>query len=157
LASSVSKKVQWNWQPNTDLSCSTCPNPISTPTDSITYTVFATSSDGCKAEKTVRIRLGNCIKLFVPNVFSPNGDTRNDVLMPYTTNCATMVKRYSIYNRWGGLVYEARDFDPSDIQKAWDGKYGDADVPQDVYIYFIELLFNDNKTRIYKGDVLIQR
>jgi gliding motility-associated-like protein len=157
LATSKWQGVQWEWQPNTNLSCSTCANPIATPTDSITYTVLGTSPDGCTAEKKIRISIENCIKIFVPNAFSPNGDTNNDVLRLYTTDCATLVKRYSIYNRWGGLMYEARDFDPSDPQKVWDGKFRNVEVPQDVYVYIVELLFRDNKTRIYKGDVLIQR
>ena len=55
-------------------------------------------------------------ELFVPNVFSPNQDGRNDVFKPRGTNLFEYNLR--IYDRWGNLVFEA-----DDIEDGWDGTF----------------------------------
>ena len=59
---------QYIWSPIDRLSCSTCPNPISTPVDSIRYTVKGTSSFGCEAFDTVTLKV---VKPFQMQI-SPN-------------------------------------------------------------------------------------
>lgn len=39
--------VSYVWSPATGLSCTTCPNPIATPTATTTYTVTGTGTNGC--------------------------------------------------------------------------------------------------------------
>ncbi|HKC68658.1 MAG TPA: gliding motility-associated C-terminal domain-containing protein, partial [Bacteroidia bacterium] len=59
------------------------------------------------------------------NVFTPNGDTRNDFFYPFyskTLNQYQIFKQsdsyeINIYDRWGKLVYNATDYN-----KPWDGK-----------------------------------
>ena len=43
-------------------------------------------------------------RVFVPNVFTPNGDGRNDLFMVKAANIHNF-KMY-IYDRWGTLIYE---------------------------------------------------
>ncbi|MHB8403100.1 MAG: T9SS type B sorting domain-containing protein, partial [Bacteroidia bacterium] len=66
---------------------------------------------------------------FVPNelvnVFSPNGDNRNDVFYPfYQSNISqyeigkqSKIYELKIYDRWGTLMFETNDY-----TKPWDGK-----------------------------------
>ncbi|MEM9050435.1 MAG: gliding motility-associated C-terminal domain-containing protein [Bacteroidota bacterium] len=47
----------------------------------------------------------NCPAYQFPNVFTPNGDGRNDTLLPFPVRAIESVE-FTIYNRWGGLVFE---------------------------------------------------
>lgn len=49
----VSGAAQYSWSPATNLSCTTCANPIANPTDSIRYTVTGTNVFGCIADDSV--------------------------------------------------------------------------------------------------------
>ena len=78
-------------------------------------------------------------ELFIPDAFSPlNNDGRNDLWLIEGLDRYNHVS-IQIFNRWGGLVYEA---DPFDGQ--WDGNNtaGGADaglLPEGVYFYQISL------------------
>ena len=39
--------AQFSWTPVADLSCSNCPNPIASPTDTTIYTLTVSSTEGC--------------------------------------------------------------------------------------------------------------
>ncbi|MFY7788200.1 MAG: gliding motility-associated C-terminal domain-containing protein, partial [Thermoflexibacteraceae bacterium] len=85
-------------------------------------------------------------KDFVPyNVFTPNGDGKNDTFkqdIP-ADNCQDSFIKIVIYNRWGALVYESNDRNFS-----WDG----AGFPPGAYFY--NILF---KNKEVKGTVTLLR
>jgi PKD repeat protein len=47
--------VSYVWSPAQTLSCSTCPDPIATPIATTTYTVTATTVDGCQSQRSVTV------------------------------------------------------------------------------------------------------
>lgn len=75
----------------------------------------------------------NC-RIFVPNVFTPNGDGLNETFFP-VISCELDEYHLYIFNRWGNLLYET-----SDQWAVWDGKYKGNKVPDGVYFYLIEYL-----------------
>jgi gliding motility-associated-like protein len=50
----------------------------------------------------------NCPVYFLPNAFTPNGDSQNDFFTP-TRSCFIDLVEFQVYNRWGGLVFETDD------------------------------------------------
>ncbi|MCK4289333.1 MAG: gliding motility-associated C-terminal domain-containing protein [Bacteroidales bacterium] len=69
-------------------------------------------------------------RLYVPNAFSPNGDSKNDIFKPVSQN-VDKFKMY-VYNRWGTLIYETND--PTN---GWDGKFNGSECQLGVYIWKI--------------------
>lgn len=73
-----------------------------------------------------------CIhKIAIPNIFSPNGDNKNEEFMVLHT-CPENNFSMHIYNRWGQLVYES-----TDITKGWDGTYKGKQQESEVYLWFV--------------------
>lgn len=70
--------------------------------------------------------------LNIPNVFSPNGDGKNDVFSIHNNIKAECVDDFSIviYNRWGEKVYNSNNF-----EFEWTGDK----LPYGVYFYVIKL------------------
>ncbi len=66
-------------------------------------------------------------KIFVPNVFTPNGDGFNDVHYVYGSTIASVVVRY--YNQFGQQIFETKD-----QRTGWDGTMGGRQQPVGVYI-----------------------
>jgi len=81
--------------------------------------------------------------LMMADAFTPNGDGKNDYIIPNIkcNNLSNYVFR--VYNRWGQLLFQT--YDPS---QGWDGKYNGQPEPVDVYDYYIE--FNCGDCTIFK-------
>ncbi len=71
------------------------------------------------------------VDLYVPTAFTPNGDGLNDELA--VAGLAVTDFFFSIYNRWGELVFAT-----SDQTLGWDGTFRGKPVPQGSYHYFVE-------------------
>jgi len=54
------------------------------------------------------ICIDNCPVYELPNIFTPNGDGANDLLMPIKSRYVQDVD-FKLYNRWGNLVFETTD------------------------------------------------
>jgi gliding motility-associated-like protein len=151
LSSSGGNIVKYVWTPSTGLNCDTCANVIATPTISTTYTVIGTDSLGCTIERTVVVIVEpTCANIIVPNVFTPNGDTKNDVF----EIMVGQVSSYSIfiYDRWGKEMYKS-----TDPTKSWEGTTeGGSIAPDGVYFYIIQSTCN-SKTYKYQGYVQVIR
>lgn len=96
----------------------------------VTYTV--TNSFGCKAYDSLQIKAIDAEALiFVPNVFTPNGDKSNDY---FSVNGTNLVKyECLIYNRWGKLVFSS-----TDVKLSWDGKINGGNAEEGTYFYVIK-------------------
>ena len=88
----------------------------------------------------------------VPNVFTPNGDGRNDVFRVKSQS----LKSFSatIINRWGRVVYEWKD--PS---AGWNGKYNGKWATPGTYFYVITATGREEQKKKYtkKGSFMLIR
>jgi gliding motility-associated-like protein len=102
--------------------------------DGATYRVTLTNSNGCASEfSNAIVTAVVCVTgIYVPDVFTPNGDGVNDIIRPITPGIKRF-KWFKIYNRWGNLVFES-----ADVQKGWDGKFRGQDQPSETYIWVVE-------------------
>jgi gliding motility-associated-like protein len=145
------------WSPPAGLSCTTCLTPVATPILTTTYIVKATNNGGCSASDSITIIVlcGNN-NLFVPNTFSPNGDGMNDVFYVRGTGLSR-IQSMLIFNRWGQVVFEKKDFPANDPAVGWDGTINGKPAPVDVYVYTIEVICNNSQIVPYHGNVALIR
>lgn len=147
----------YTWTPPEGLSCTNCPTPLAQPKLTTTYHVEVTDSNTCSSEADVLVEV-ICREenYFVPNTFSPNGDGMNDVFYPRGRGMAS-VQSMKIYNRWGQLVFDRRNFPANDPTKGWNGKMGGQPVPPDVYVYMVEFVCENAQVVPMKGNVTLIR
>ncbi|MEX2233860.1 MAG: gliding motility-associated C-terminal domain-containing protein, partial [Cyclobacteriaceae bacterium] len=95
------------------------------------YNVEVMDSLGCILDMIARVPLDDDI--FIPNVFTPNGDGSNDVFFIRNLPPAPTINQLMISNRWGKEVFASENY-----QNNWEGE-GAADG-----IYFYRLQVEDD-------------
>lgn len=148
--------IGYNWTPSSGLSCSDCINTIAAPARNTTYTFTVTDTNGCTASASVRVILNLRRNVYIPNVFTPNGDGINDVFSVYTGDEVLEITSLKVFDRWGNLMWEGRNLFPSSNGSVgWDGKHRGKLMGPGVYTYIAEILFVDQRVLVYQGDVTI--
>lgn len=157
LNATGSNTNQFIWSPINTLSCSDCSNPTAKPIVTTMYKVVAISSKGCKSSDSVQVNvICDQSQVFIPNTFTPNGDGQNDIFFPRGAGLK-IVDKFSIYNRWGELVYEQRNFQLNDENAGWNGSYKGKEITSDVFVYYIEGTCDGGEKITWKGDISLIR
>ena len=142
------------WSPPTQLSCHDCKNPVVTPVDDQLYTLVVIDINGCTASGSIFVDLDRNRNVYIPNIFSPNGDGINDDFKVYTGPGVTAINFVRIYDRWGNLVHDVDDPIPSNAGTAdWDGTFKGDEMNPAVFLYLIEVEFLDGQVLVYRGDI----
>jgi gliding motility-associated-like protein len=144
-----------NWEPKVGLNNYNTPSPVFSYNKQVEYKITLTSSAGCITVDSMTVRVANqqdpdspC-DFFTPNVFSPNGDGRNDTYFPFTVNIR-QIRFFRIFNRWGELVFETKTFG-----EGWDGMYRGKKQPTDVYVWTAEAVCEDGTIVRRSGNVML--
>ena len=147
----------YTWSPVDGLSCSGCANPVASPRRTTTYKVTGTSAQGCTAEDDVTVHV-TCSgdQLFIPNTFTPNNDGFNDMFYPQGKGLST-VQRFSVYNRWGELIFDRQNIPLNDPAAVWNGTYKGDPLKPDVFVYVVRAVCEDGQPVEIKGDISLIR
>ncbi|HJW29538.1 MAG TPA: gliding motility-associated C-terminal domain-containing protein, partial [Saprospiraceae bacterium] len=96
--------------------------------------------------------------LYIPNVFSPNGDGINDYFLVFADpNAKTRINYFRVFDRWGNEVFERKDFLPNDDASGWDGRLEGKLLNPGVFVWAMEALYEDGRKEALYGDVTLIR
>jgi gliding motility-associated-like protein len=107
------------------------------------------STNSCFDQDTITVVVSDS-KLKVPNVFTPNGDGKNDEFRVAYHSIAKF--QMLLYSSWAGRVYSSDD--PS---QGWDGRVNGKLAPPGVYYYIVTATGTDGKAYKLKGSVTLLR
>jgi len=126
-------------------------------------TLIAENISGCTDTLTRQgiVRAEAVGRLLIPNAFSPNPDGptggeaggvpgTNDIFLPLSQQVVEF--EMLIFNRWGELLFQSLD-----QNIGWDGYYNGRLQPQDVYVYKLNLIFENGEQVTRAGDVNLIR
>jgi gliding motility-associated-like protein len=122
-----------------------------------TITLETYDERGCYEEDAITFLVVRKRDVYVPNVFSPNGDGLNDYFTLFTDSDVREITLLEIYTRWGDLVFSKKNFPPNDPSQGWDGKFAGEDLNPGVYVYRIEIIYGDDLKDNLAGDITIIR
>lgn len=100
-------------------------------------TLTGINPQGCSNTKTIKLN----VEIFIPNIFSPNGDDINDIFMPDVD--------LEVFNRNGMTLYKGLS--------GWDGNYNGKEMPDDTYYYVVSYKDNKGQVQIRKGYIILKR
>lgn len=108
----------------------------------------ATDIKGCTDSTSNMVTIND--RFFIPNVFTPNGDTKNDQFI-ITSNGITLFS-IEIYSRWGNLVFKRSGHQ----QIIWDGRLPEGSlVKPGTYYYVVSSESGDISYEPEKGYITV--
>ena len=125
------------------------------PVNTTVYRLEVISSNGCKATDVINVRVTQDIEVFIPNVFSPNGDGVNDFFTIFASGIITEISSLRIYNRTGNLLFDGKSLVPGDEMMGWDGKHRDQFMTSGVFIYQAVVKRRDGKLFPLQGTITL--
>lgn len=139
------KSIEWSG-PGI-ISCKSClKTSVFINTSGAWFRVTITDNNGCIYEESIWISSKQIYN--VPNVFTPNGDNINDYFNIFTDRSIENIELLQIFDRWGDLVYESKNFSPNGIEGAWNGEVNNQKALPAVYVYLF--LFSDKTGKHFK-------
>ena len=145
------------WLPSEGISCDTCLSVRFSPLETTEYELLVINDRGCSEVARIRINVDERPDIYVPNVFSPNGDGLNDGFTIFTGKAVQVIERMIVMDRWGALVFERENFQPNDESLGWDGRRGDDQLNPGVFVFQAELILLDGRKTRISGDVTLVR
>lgn len=144
-----------SWTPSAGLSCDDCLNPMVTAGASIQYyTVTITDINGCMYEASIAVHPDIIQrKVYIPNVFSPNGDGQNDYFTLYGNESVEAIEEMLIFNRWGANVLTKSNLTPNVPIEGWDGKFKNQELQPAVFVYVFRVRYTDGEIEYFSGDI----
>ena len=143
--------VSWEWLPSYGLNNPFISTPVAILDKDITYTVTARTSIGCVATDQIKIQVYKGPEIYVPNAFTPNRDSKNDVLKAIPVGIRTF-NYFRIYDRWGKLIFSTTNPDIG-----WDGRFKGTEQSTATYVWMAEGIDYLGKIVRRKGSVIILR
>jgi gliding motility-associated-like protein len=137
--------------------CPTCLTQPVAPIITTAYSISVSNSQGCSDQDSVVVFIQKNVDIYIPNVFSPNGDGINDRLLISAASEVEEIESMEIFDRWGNLVFTAKNFLPDDPTDAWDGKMRGTEMNPGVYAYKMMARFKDGRREVRNGDITLVR
>ena len=106
--------------------------------EDLVFVAHAEDKNGCIDIDTLKITVNLLDDVFVPNIFTPNGDGINDILFVQANSKVNKINRFIIFDRWGNLVFELKDFEPNISSLGWKGYNKDKYYVPQVFAYLVE-------------------
>ena len=151
------------WHFGDEDSATSITNPIHTYRDIGKYNIMLAIKDTNQCSDTAygQVTIKPVYTLTIPNAFTPgsngsNGghadpsDVTNSVFFPITTDQYVDTYEFSVFNRWGELLFYTKD-----LHVGWDGYFKGKPCQQDVYVYKIKVRYVDGQIEVRTGDVTL--
>ncbi len=147
---SAGQLARIDWWPAPD-SCQGCPQISVQPQRSQVYIVTLTDEQGCAVRDTINIIVEQELRVYAPTAFSPNDDGVNDRY--YFQAGPEFVRGVSWYvvNRWGSIVFEAKDFKLNEPAAGWDGTFEGEKLQAGVYTFVATLELSGGRSYQFSG------
>jgi gliding motility-associated-like protein len=123
-----------------------------------TYRLKVTDENGCMGFDEITVSVQKPRGVYVPTGFTPNGDFENDLLVVHGKGRQVRkILVFKVFDRWGELLYEDRDFPVNDTARGWDGTFRNQPCDPGVYVWLLEAEYLDGQIEFQKGDVTLIR
>ncbi|WNB17914.1 FG-GAP-like repeat-containing protein [Marivirga arenosa] len=140
--------VAYEWAPNIYLNAINISNPIAIPETTTAYVVKGISANGCFSYDTVRIEVIQ--EAFIPEMFTPNGDARNDKLRIYGLVDVNDFE-FIIYDREGNVVFRSQEPDKMNTS-GWDGTRFGNKAEAGIYFWQVRGSYHDGNLILLNGN-----
>jgi gliding motility-associated-like protein len=150
--------VAYRWYPADIFDCAGCPSPTVSAPRSQTISLAIDNIYGCTDSLVTFVTVDGRVPVFVPNVFTPDGDGNNDYVPIYGNPLQVeRILSFRLFNRWGGQLWKDEDFAPNDGRRGWDGRLNGQLAEAAAYVWVAEVLLTTGEIQQETGTVVLLR
>lgn len=120
------------------------------------YSVIARNECGL-ARDLVRVEEIDCQSIYFPNIFSPNGDGRNDLWYPSGGDASLEIERVQVFSRWGELLFEQNGLAANEPKYGWNGTCRGKPVLPGTYVWHATILDRNQNRWTEQGTLTLIR
>lgn len=142
------------WEPVDSSGCLACLDYAFHPDESVWVVLTVFDSMGCPASDRLLVNVEP--NVFAPNAIRPESSFDNDRFTLFSRE-PVQILRLSVYDRWGELVFEQKDFFTNDRALGWDGRFRGEPAPPGVYVFGAEVQTPSGRIVTFRGDLLVLR
>jgi gliding motility-associated-like protein len=120
-----------------------------------TYTImqYVENTWGCKDTSDNRVTIRPDMMIYIPNAFTPDQNGHNEVFKPITYGFEVVEYEFTIFNRWGDVMFTTKDPD-----EGWNGWYENQLSQDGLYNWQLDIRNNYDITIHRKtGNVFLIR
>ncbi len=143
--------VQYNWTPSIWLSNASIANPTVIANQEVEFKIEMIATNGCKTIDTLTARMFDRADVFLPNMFTPNGDGINDLFKINPVGIQTL-NYFRVFNQWGKMIFQTNR-----LAEGWDGYYDNQLQPLASYNWLLEAIDTKGKLIQKAGTVTLIR
>ncbi|MBX3165504.1 MAG: gliding motility-associated C-terminal domain-containing protein [Bacteroidetes bacterium] len=147
--STGAEKFDWNFSVINQSSTEKNPSILYENTGTYLAALVVKSDKQCVDTIVKVINVKTDFSMYVPNVFSPNGDNLNDVFKPVVRG--ELEYRLYVFDYWGEKI-----FDTKDTNAGWDGTFKGEDCKVGIYVWKL-IIANSKEEKEFVGTVLLER
>jgi gliding motility-associated-like protein len=120
-----------------------------------TYPLTTRDENGCSVTQLVDVPLDCPNTIYLPTAFSPNQDNTNDALNVFFPFTSLTIARFTVYDRWGAVLYSRANFVLFSGESVWDGQLNGQKATAGVYMYRLDCEFPDGTKTTYRESVSV--
>lgn len=135
------------------LECDSCLTTYASPVNDTEYILTVTSVDNCTASASIFVSVIKDKIVYAPTAFSPNGDGVNDDFFLFSDRSVLGVKAFSVFNRWGDLMFQKKGIVTNESSFGWGGSFNGKEMDSDVFVWVAEVEYLDGEISILTGDI----
>ncbi|GAB4002687.1 hypothetical protein GCM10028807_61770 [Spirosoma daeguense] len=119
------------------------------------YTLTMRDENNCVLTQSVMIPTDCANRVHLPTAFSPNADQKNDVLAAHFVFPSLQIAAFTVYDRWGSVLYNRTNFPLTSGEVLWDGQLNGQAAPEGTYVYRLDCQFPDGTTSTYRQAITL--
>ncbi len=154
MSNSFTPIVDFTWQTLAgEIPCGQCPTIQVRPREDTKYILLVENETGCTTTDEINIFVNR--EVYVPNIFSPNGDGINDYFYLLSGFPSIKVLEFNIYNRWGAQVFGATDSMTNQELSGWDGKIKGKLANAGAYVWTAIIQMPNGRKEQLRGQLIL--
>jgi hypothetical protein len=111
--------------------------------------------NGCKAKDDMAVTVKDERRVYFPNTLSLSSGNDNSVFDVKIGFGVQIVEEFTIFDRWGNIVYKNQNYIPENGVSGWRGEFGSDHALPGVYVFGARIRFIDGVVKNYAGDVTL--
>ena len=120
------------------------------------YTFDIVDTTDCTQSVTILLE-AEC-NYYIPNTFTPDNDGLDDVFeIFFSAGASPLIREFSVYDRWGGLVTQLENVDTAIESISWDGRLNNKEAQAGVYTFVLTGEFDNGEEIFEQGTITLYR